>query len=123
MSENQVHGLEDAFVSEMIKKLPLEKIYVTTRCFQERFMGQVDAPSSWILVKLVFLQKPDAEPHKGIRSYRAIAVTSVMSNGTHLALFFVWKRKEPESWKKLHVGRIEGISCQHLQVIMTELPC
>ena len=30
-------------------------------------------------MKLVFLRKPDAEPRKGIRSYRAAALTSVMS--------------------------------------------
>ena len=37
-------------------------------------MGQMEAPSSWKIVKLVFLRKPDAEPKKGIRSYRAIAL-------------------------------------------------
>ena len=31
------------------------------------------------IVKLFFLRKPDAEPKKEIRSYRAIALTSVMS--------------------------------------------
>ena len=38
-----------------------------------------DAPTSWRIVKLNFLRKPDAAPRKGIRSYRAIALTSVMS--------------------------------------------
>ena len=27
LSENKINGLEDAFVSEMIKRLPMEKIY------------------------------------------------------------------------------------------------
>ena len=40
MSENKVNGPEDAFVSDMIKQLPLEKIYTITRCFQELFMGR-----------------------------------------------------------------------------------
>ena len=31
------------------------------------------------------------------------------------------KQNEPESSKKLHVGGIEGISCQHFQVMMTNL--
>ena len=31
------------------------------------------------------------------------------------------KEKGPESWKRLHVGGIEGIICQHLQVMMTHL--
>ena len=60
----------------MIQHLPLEKICTITRCFQERFLGQMDALSSWKIVKLVFLRKPDAEPKKGMRSYRAIALTS-----------------------------------------------
>ena len=45
MSENKVNGLEDAVVSEMIKQLPLEKIYSIARCFQERFPGQMEATS------------------------------------------------------------------------------
>ena len=39
LSENKVNGPEDAIVSEMIKRLPMEKIYTIMRCFQERFMG------------------------------------------------------------------------------------
>ena len=54
MSENKVNGPEDAVVSEMIKKLPLEQIYILTKYFQERFMDQMEAPSSWKIVKLVF---------------------------------------------------------------------
>ena len=59
-----------------------------TRCFQERFMG------TWKVVKLVFLRKPDAAPTKGIRSYRATVLLSVMSSGT---------------------------SCQHLQAMITNV--
>ena len=79
MSENKVNGPDDVIVSEMIKQLPQEKIYEVTMCFQQRFMGKMEAPNSWKIVKLVFLRKPDAAPKKGIRSYRAIALTSVMS--------------------------------------------
>ena len=79
MSDNKVNGPEDVVVSEMIKILPLEKIFPIVRCFQDRFMGQMDAPVSWKIVKLVFLRKQDAEPKKGIRSFRATALTSVMS--------------------------------------------
>ena len=42
-------------------------------------MSLMESPSSWRIVKLVFLRKPDAAPKKVIRSYRAIALTSVMS--------------------------------------------
>ena len=46
LSGNKVHGPEDAIVREMIKKLPMEKIYTIARCFQERFMGQMESPES-----------------------------------------------------------------------------
>ena len=64
MSDNKVNVLEDVVVSEMIKHL--DKICTITRCFGERFMGQMEAPSSWKIVQLIFLRKPDAEPNKGI---------------------------------------------------------
>ena len=78
LSDNKVNGPEDAIGSEMIKRLPFEKIYTIARCFQERFMGQMESPSSWKVVKLVFSKKPDAAPTEGIGSYRAIALTSAM---------------------------------------------
>ena len=52
--QHKVNGPEDAVVSEMIKPLPQEKIHIITKYFQERFMGQVEAPSSWMIVKIVF---------------------------------------------------------------------
>ena len=78
MSENKVNGPEDVILSEMIKRLPMEKIFTVTRCFQERFVGMMESPNSWKVVNLVFLRKPDAAPTKEVRSYRAIALTSVM---------------------------------------------
>ena len=80
----------------MIKRLPMEKIYTIARCFQERFMGQMNPPSSWKVVKLVFLKKPDAAPTEGIRSYRAIALTSAMSKWyASCVLLRLEKEKEP----------------------------
>ena len=35
LSENKVNGPEDAIVSEIVKRLPMEKIHTITRCFQE----------------------------------------------------------------------------------------
>ena len=78
-------------------------------------MGQMEAPSSWKIVKLLFLRKPGAEPKRGIRSYRAIALTSCITYSSY------GTRKGPESWKKLHVGGIESIGCQHFQVMVTNL--
>ena len=79
MSDNKCNGPEDAVVSEMIKPLPQEKIHIIIKCFQERFMGEMEAPRSWNIVKLVVFVETDAEPIKGIKSYRAIVLTLVMS--------------------------------------------
>ena len=47
----------------------------------------------------------DAEPRKGIRSYRAIAFTSVMSKWyASCNTLGLEKEKEFESWNQLHVG-------------------
>ena len=80
LSHNKVNGPEDAIVSEMIQRFVLmEKIYIAKRCFQARFLGLMEFPGSWKIVKLVFLRKTRfAAPKKGIRSYRATALTSVM---------------------------------------------
>ena len=122
MSENKVNGPEDAVVSEMFKQLPLEKIYVITRCFQERFMGEIETLSSWKVVKLVSLRKLVVEPKKGIRSYRAIALTSVFSKWYAPCIILrLEQEREPENWKKPHVGGLNGISCQHLQEVATNL--
>ena len=69
LSDNKVNGPEDAIMSEMIKKLPMEKICTVARCFQGRFMDQMEPQSSWKVVKLVFLRKPDAAPTKEIKCY------------------------------------------------------
>ena len=76
-------------------------------------MVQEEAPTSWKIVELVFLRKQDAEPKKGIRSCRAIALTSVVST-------WCMQKKRLGEWKQMNVGGIEGISCQHLQVMTTQ---
>ena len=122
LSDNKVNGPEDAIVSEMIKKLPMEKICTKTKCFQEHFLGQMESPSSWKVVKLVFLRKLDAAPTEGIRSYWAIALTSVMSQWyASCVLLRLEMEEEPEKWKNLQIGGVEGVSCQHLQVMVTNL--
>ena len=85
-------------------------------------MGQMEAPSSQKTVKLEFLGKPDAEHPKLIICYRAIALTWVMWKWYGSCVILrLEKEKELESWQTLHVGGIGGISCQHLQVMMTIL--
>ena len=56
MSDNKVNGPEDAVASWRSSSCP-RKISTITWCFQERFMGLMEAPSSWKTVKLVFLRK------------------------------------------------------------------
>ena len=69
-----------------------------------------------------FLRKPDGAPEKGIRSYRAIALTSVMSKWfASCILLFLEKEKELVKLKNLHVGGMDGIRCQHLQVLVANL--
>ena len=104
MSEIKVNGPEDAEVSEMIKQLLLEKIRTILRCFQRTLHGS-DGGSEFV---------EDCETGalaEGIQSHSAIALTEVMSK---------WYGKELENWKKMH-GGVEGMSCQHLQVMMTHL--
>ena len=52
---------------------------------------------------MVFLRTPDAEPKKGIRSYRPES------------------ESEPQGWKQLRVGGVDGVACQHFQVMCTQL--
>ena len=104
MSDNEVNEPEDAIVSGMIKQLPLEKIYIITMCFPEHFMDQMESPSSWKIVKLVFLRKPDAEPKKGMRNYRAIALTSVTSKWYASCIILRLERK-----KNLSTGRVNTL--------------
>ena len=47
LSDNKVNGPEEAIVSEMIKRFTMDKIYTITKCFQERFMGQMESQCSW----------------------------------------------------------------------------
>ena len=84
-------------------------------------MGREEAPSSWETVKLVFFWKPDAKPQKGINSYRAVGLTSVMSKWYATCVILrLEKEKVPEELKQSHVRRIDGISCQHVQVMAAE---
>ena len=63
LSNNKVIGPADAVVSEMIKALPLEKIYVIPKCFQQRVMGTKEAPDSCRIVQLVFLKQTQCGSH------------------------------------------------------------
>ena len=111
LSDNIVNGPEDAIVNEMIKKLPMDKIYILARGFQERYLGQMASPSSWKVVKLVFWKKPDAAPTKGIKSYWVIALTSIVFKWyASCVLLRLEKESEPRKLRNLHMGGVNGIS-------------
>ena len=59
---------------------------------------------------------------KGIKGYKAFALTSVMSKwyATGVILRLELER-EPETLKQQHVGGSDGIRCQHLHVMMADL--
>ena len=76
MAEATVIGQDDSTVAERSRSS--FKVYDVTRCFRAPFVGQEGAPDTQRTCKLVFLSTFDAEPSQGIRSYRAIAVTSVL---------------------------------------------
>ena len=62
------------------------------------------------------------ELRKRIKSNRAMALTSVMSKWYATCIIpRLETEKEQEDMKQLLVGGIDGISCQHLQVLMTQL--
>ena len=85
-------------------------------------MDQMESPSSWKVVKLVFLKKPDAAPTEGIKSYRAIVLTSVMSKWCASCVGCASRKMSLEKLRSLHMGGVDGRSCQHLQVLATNLP-
>ena len=60
-------------------------------------------------------------PKERDKSYRAVAMTSVMSKwyATSVTLRLE-KEEELEGWQQLHVGGIDGISCQHFEAMMAE---
>ena len=69
----------------------------------------------------MFLKKLDAAATEGIRSERAIVLTSVMSQWyASFVLLRMEKEKEPTMMSSLHMGGVNGTSCQHSQVLTRE---
>ena len=69
-----------------------------------------DAPSVWNNGELVILRKYDAALLKGIRSYRTLALTSVMSKWYATCIILRMERvREPEGWEQLHVRGMSAV--------------
>ena len=57
---------------------------------------------------------------KGLRGFRAIALLSVFSEWfTTVLVDLLHEEKEPVEWKRLHVGAERGVSCEHMQALVT----
>ena len=94
MKPDEANGPEDASVTEVLKELPIETIYDIPEWFQHR------AQSSWRIVKLVFLRKPDASAEKGIRDCQAIAPTSEMAKWySSVVVQMLNDTEEPRGWR------------------------
>ena len=61
--------------SESIKQVPQEQIYAINKMLSTTACGARRSAHARRIVKLIFLQKANAEPEKGIRSYKVVAVT------------------------------------------------
>ena len=89
-SDNKVYGPEEAVVSEMIEQLALEKIFIVMRCFSRAVSRVRWRPSSWKIVKVIFLRKPDAESKKkGSEATGPLRSHRYFRSGKHLVLCFV----------------------------------
>ena len=105
MSANKVNGPGDTVVSEMVKQLLLEKIFIMKRFFQECFMGQIEAPSSWKMVKLVSWGNRMRSQRRGSEVTEPSRWHRWCRSGTRLVLFFVPKKKGTRELEEIARGR------------------
>ena len=104
MQENKVSGSEDNVVTEMIQ-LPLEYNMIA-ECFQDGARGSSRSLEDCTIGLL-------EETRRGAKERNQEFHTCVILR--------LEREKGPEELKQLHVGEVDGISCQHLQVMMTHL--
>ena len=90
MTDNKVSGPEEKVSSEMIKILPLGKIYTITRCLQDRFVGQMDAPSWWKICETGLPAKSGCRTKEGNQELQSdcthqchVEVVRVLCNDAH----------------------------------------
>ena len=68
----------------------------------------------------VFL-KPDAKLEDGLRRFRAIALVSVFSTWyTTVLVVLSHEEKEPDEWRRLHVGAEREVNCELRQAFVTD---
>ena len=122
LSDNKVNGPENAIVSEMIKQLPLEKTHCC-EVFSGTFHGP-DGISKFLEDREIgLLEETGRCPEERDQKLQgASADTGDVEAACILYFSALGEGKEPDNWKNLHVGGVDGISCQHLQVMVTNLP-
>ena len=113
-----MNGPADAVIVRDEKKAAHgEDVHTVTRCISRNVL---QARGRWS--KLGVLGEAGCNPDQRDQKLQSnsadvgdVEVASIMC-----ILLRLEKEKEPEKWKKLHIGRLDGTSCQHLQVMMTK---
>ena len=122
MLHGKSNGPADFLVVEMLSRLPTEVIHVVTHRFPKRFQEDCRAPEARRILRLVFLNKPDARLEKELRRFRAIALLKVFSKWyTSLLVDLLHEEKEPIEWLGLHMGAERGVNYKHMQGLLTNL--
>ena len=119
MSENRVNGPEDAVVSEITSREHLHHHKVPPGTLHGSDGGTTfmkDRETS------VFYEKPDAEPKKNNKKLQSCC-TDVgdvdMMRGVYYSSFE--QRRGTRRLETVKCGELDGISCQHLQVMLTQV--
>ena len=116
MLRNKANGPADCLVTELPRCHLTETDYEVAHWFDKR------APEAWKILRFVFLKKPNAKLEKGLRVFRAIALLSVFSKWyTTVVVDMLHDENEPSEWKLLHVGAERGVTCEHMQVLVTNI--
>ena len=107
-------------MKEMLQCLPMETAHEVSHWFDKRSKGERRAPEAWKVLRLVFLQKPDAKLEKGRLAFCAIALLSVFSKWyTTVLVDLLLEEEEPIEWRNLHVGAKRGVNCEHVRALVT----
>ena len=89
MSESSVDGPEDAIVNQAVALGEVPHSFEVF--FQERFMGEMEAPNSWRVVNLVFLRKPRCGTKEGDQKLQSHKVDI---NDVKVVRFFVFRLEQ-----------------------------
>ena len=116
LCDGKVDGPDDRLVSEMLKC----KIFEVAHFSQERFMEKEQASDSWKIVQVRLPEEARCRAEEGDQGFQG--QTAVMSKWYATCVVLCMEEEaEPKEFEELHVGGVDGICCQHLQVIMASI--